>query len=621
MAQARDIKYLNKDFSGLRQSLVNYSKTYFPTTYTDFSETSPGMMFIEQVAFVGDVLSFYQDNQINETFTQYADNFENLFDLSYVMGYKPRVTGVANVILDFYQTVPAITSGASQFQPDYSYALIISQNAQVGSNTNSSQTFLTENTINFAVSSSANPTSTTIYTVDGSNNPTSYLLKKSNPAISATVITTIIDAPSTPQEFFTTNITAANIVGILDIVDSDGNIWYEVPYLAEEMVYDSIRNTNPNDPNNYLDEGLSPYLLQLKQVQRRFATRFTTVGNLEIQFGAGTSLDVDAEITPNSDNVGLGLPFEKDKLTTAYSPTNFIFTNTYGIAPTGALTVRYLTGGGVSANIPANDLTVLKNIQRTFVNFAPNDGTGAYQTSYDSLAVNNPLAASGGRGGDSLEEMRQNITSNFNTQYRAVTPNDYTVRALSLPSKYGKLAKVYTEKAKASSNTGTNIDMYTLAFDNNSHLTTLNTTLKQNLITYLSQFRTVGDSVAIKDAFVVNIALDFELITLPNSNSADVLRRCIIALQIYFNILNWQINQPIIMRDLNVLLDKIEGVQTVKNLYINNKNTNNSGASYSQYAYDTQGATLDGVLYPSIDPMIFEVKYPNSDITGRIVNL
>jgi hypothetical protein len=620
MAQARDIKYLNKDFADLRSALINYSKAYFPTTYTDFTEQSPGMMFIEQVAFVGDVLSFYQDNQINETFTQYADNFESLFDLSYVMGYKPRVTGVSNVILDFYQTVPAVTSGGSQYQPDYRYALIISQNAQIGSNSNSSQAFLTENTINFSISSSSNPTSTTVYTVDGSNNPTSYLLKKSSQAISAAVNTVTIDVGSTPQEFFTTNINATNIVGILDIVDNDGNIWYEVPYLAEEMIYDSIRNTNPNDPNNYLDGGLSPYLLQLKQVQRRFATRFTSVGNLEIQFGAGTSLDVDAEVTPNSDNVGLGLPFEKDKLTTAYSPTNFIFTNTYGIAPTGTLTIRYLTGGGVNANVPANDLTVLKNVQRTFVNYASSGGT-AYNTSYNSLAVNNPRAASGGRGGDSLEEMRQNITSNFNTQYRAVTPNDYTIRALSLPSKYGKLAKVYTEKAKASSNTGTNIDMYTLAFDNNNHLIAPNTTLKQNLITYLSQFRTVGDSVAIKDAFVVNIGVDFEIVTLPNYNSSDVLRRCIGALQDYFLIGNWQINEPIIYSEINVLLDRIDGVQTVKNLTFLNKNINNSGASYSQYAYDTQGATLNGVLYPSIDPMIFEVKYPNSDITGRIVNL
>ena len=621
MAQARDIKYLNKDFSGLRQSLVNYSKTYFPTTYTDFSETSPGMMFMEQVAFVGDVLSFYQDNQINETFTQYADNLENLFDLSYVMGYKPTVTGVATVVLDFYQTVPALSSGGSQYQPDYRYALLIGENTQVNSNNNGSS-FIVENSTNFTVSSSFDPTTTTIYTVDGSNNPTSYLLKKSRNAISAVVNTVTIDVGSTPQEFFTTHINNTNIIGILDITDSDGNTWDEVPYLAEEMVYDSIRNTNPNDPNNYLDEGLSPYLLQLKQVQRRFATRFINSGSLQIQFGAGTSLDVDAEVTPNSDNVGLGLPFEKDKLTTAYSPTNFIFTNTYGIAPTGTLSVRYLTGGGVGANVPSNTLTQISSTNNTtFVNSSPSDPSGTYQSSFNSLAVNNPIAASGGRGGDSLEEMRQNITSNFNTQYRAVTPNDYTIRALSLPSKYGKLAKVYTEKAKASSNTGTNIDMYALAFNSSGNLISSNSTLKQNIITYLSQFRTIGDSIAIKDAFVVNIGIDLEIITLPNFNSNEVLRKCILALQQYFNILNWQINEPIMMRDLSVLLDKIEGVQTVRTITISNKNTNNSGANYSQYAYDTQGATLNGVLYPSIDPMIFEVKFPNSDITGRIVNL
>lgn len=621
MAQARDIKYLNKDFTGLRQALINYSKTYFPTTYTDFSETSPGIMFIEQVAYVGDVLSFYQDNQINETFTQYADNFENLFDLSYVMGYKPTVTGVATVVLDFYQTVPAVTSGGSQYQPDYRYALLIGENTQVNSNSNGSS-FIVENSIDFTVSSSLDPTTTTIYTVDGSNNPTSYLLKKSRNAISAAVNEEVITAPSTPTEFFTATINNTSIIGILDIIDDDGNTWYEVPYLAEEMVYDSIRNTNPNNPNTYLDAGLSPYLLQLKQVQRRFATRFINSGSLQIQFGAGTSLDVDAEVTPNSDNVGLGLPFEQDKLTTAYSPTNFIFTNTYGIAPTGELIVRYLTGGGVGANVPSNTLTQISNTNNiTFANFSPNDPSGTYQSSFNSLAVNNPIAASGGRGGDSLEEMRQNIISNFNTQYRAVTPNDYTIRALSLPSKYGKIAKVYTEKALASSNTGTNIDMYVLAFDSSGNLISSNSTLKQNIITYLSQFRTIGDSIAIKDAFVVNIGVDFEIITLPNFNSNEVLRKCILALQQYFTILNWQINEPIIMRDLNVLLDRVEGVQTVKTLIISNKNINNSGASYSQYAYDTQGATLNGVLYPSIDPMIFEVKYPNSDITGRIVNL
>ena len=614
MAQARDIKYLNKDFAEFRSALIDYSKTYFPTTYTDFTEASPGMMFMEMASYIGDVLSFYQDNQIQETFTQYARRFENLFDLAYVMGYKPQVTGVATVDLDFYQTVPALSN-----QPDYNYALLINENAQIGSLDNSNVNFLTEDTIDFTVSSSQDPTEITVYTVDGSNNPTTYLLKKTRKAISSTINTTTISAGSTPQEFFTTTINAPNIVGILDIVDSDGNVWYEVPYLAEEMVYDSVRNTNPNDPNNYLNEGETPYLLQLKQTQRRFAARFINSGSLEIQFGAGTTQDVEEEITPNSDNIGLGLPFEKNKLTTAYSPTNFIFTPTYGIAPTGDLTVRYLTGGGVGANINANTLTNIKQINKTFVNFSDTDPSGLYQQSFNSVIVNNPNAASGGRGGDNIKELRQNIISNFNTQYRTVTPDDYTVRALSMTPKYGKIAKVYTEKSKASANTGTNVDLYVLAFDNNGNLTTASSTLKQNLTTYLSQFRTIGDSVAIKDAFIVNIGVDFEIITLPNFNNNEVLRKCIIALQNYFSIRNWQVNEPIIYRDVFNLLDKIEGVQTVKKVLFTNKTT--SDGDYSQYAYDVEGATINQVLYPSIDPMVFEVKFPNSDIKGKIVNL
>ena len=619
MAQARNIKYLNKDFADFRSALVDYSKTYFPTTYTDFTEASPGMMFMEMASYIGDVLSFYQDNQIQETFTQYARRFENLFDLAYVMGYKPQVTGVATTDLDFYQTVPALLSGPNIFQPDYNYALLVDENAQIGSSANAKINFITEDTVDFTVSSSIDPTEVTVYTVDGGNNPTTYLLKKTRKAISSTINTITVSAGSTPQEFFTTTVNASNIVGILDIVDSDGNVWYEVPYLAEEMVYDSIRNTNPNDPNNYLNEGDAPYLLQLKQTQRRFATRVINSGSLEIQFGAGTSQDVEEEITPNADNVGLGLPFEKNKLTTAYSPTNFIFTPTYGIAPTGDLTVRYLTGGGVTANVNANTLTNIKQINKTFTNFSNTDPGGLYQQSFDSLVTNNPNAASGGRGGDSIEELRQNIISNFSTQYRTVTPDDYTVRALSMIPKYGKIAKVYTEKSKASANTGTNVDLYVLAFNNNGNLTTASSTLKQNLSTYLSQFRTIGDSVAIKDAFIVNIGVDFEIITLPNFNNNEVLRKCIIALQNYFSIRNWQVNEPIIYRDVFNLLDKIEGVQTIKNVFFTNKTI--TDGDYSQYAYDVEGATINQVLYPSIDPMVFEVKFLNSDIKGKIVNL
>ena len=613
--KARDIKYLNKDFNSFRNALINYSKTYFPTTYTDFSEASPGMMFMEMASWVGDVLSFYQDNQFQETFTQYAKQTNNLFDLAYMFGYKPKVTGAATTTIDFYQRVPAKLTPFRQ--PDFDYALVIGENAQIKSNI-SNINFLTEDLVDFTVSSSFDPTEVTVYAVDVNNNPTEYLLKKSRKAISSTINTTTLTFTS-PEEFATKTISADNLIGILDIVDSDGNVWYEVDYLGQELVFDSITNTNPNDPNYYLEENLVPYLLQTKQVERRFATRFLDSTTLQLQFGAGKSQDTTEEVVPNSDNVGLGLPFEKDKLTTAYSPLNFIFNNTYGISPSNTtLTVRYLTGGGTSANVPANSLTTLVNTNVvTFANYSSIDPTGDYQDAFDSLAVTNPNAASGGGDGDSTEELRQNIISSYGTQMRNVTLDDYLVRTLSMPSEYGKVAKAYIEKAKVSSKENNVLDLYILGFDLNKKLISPSEALKKNVRTYLSIYKMIGDSINIKPAFNINIGIDFEIIALPNYNSNEVLRNCIITLQNYFNIDNWQVNEPIILRNVYAQLDQVQGVQTVKYIEFTNK----TGGSYSNYKYDIKGATINNVIYPSIDPMIFEIKYPNSDITGKVVNL
>lgn len=614
MAKVRDIKYLNRDFNSFRNALINYSKTYFPTTYTDFSEASPGMMFMEMASYVGDVLSFYQDNQIQETFTQYANQTNNLFELAYMFGYKPKVTGVATTDIDFYQRVPSV--GVSK-TPDFNYALVIGENAQIKSNI-SNINFLTEDLIDFTVSSSLDPTEITVYAVDASNNPTEYLLKKTRKSISSTINTTTLTF-TTPEEFATRTISATNLIGILDIVDSDGNTWYEADYLGQELVFDSIKNTNPNDPNNYTDESSAPYLLQTKQAERRFATRLLDSSTLQIQFGAGKSNDTTEEVIPNSDNVGLGLPFKKDKLTTAYSPLNFIFNNTYGIAPSNTtLTVRYLTGGGTGANVPANSLTTLTNPNVVaFANYSATDPTGDYQAAFNSLAVSNPNAASGGGDGDSTEELRQNIISSYGTQMRNVTLDDYLVRALSLPSEYGQVAKAYIENSKVSTENNSVLDLYILGFDLDKKLTAPTDALKTNLRTYLSQYKMIGDSIRIKEAFPINIGVDFEIIALPNFNSNEVLRNCITTLQSYFNIDEWQVNEPIILRDVYAQLDNVQGVQTVKNIEFTNK----TGGSYSNYKYDVVGAMINNVIYPSIDPMVFEVKYPNSDITGKVVNL
>jgi len=612
MAIRRDINYINKDFTEYRSQLINYSQTYFPTTYTDFSETSPGMMFIEQAAYVGDVLSFYLDNQIQENYVQYARQNDNLFQLSYMYGYKPKVTSLSTTEVDFFQIVPSKVS-ASQYIPDYDYALYVNANTKVSTREGTATNFSIQEPIDFTVSSSLNPTTVSVAQIT-SDVPSQFLLKKTTTAFSGD-IASIQFTFGAPQEFATVNIVKNNIAGILDIVDSDGNKWYEVNYLGEEQVFDSIKNTNINDPNNYATGNDSPYLLQTKAVQNRFATRFINDTTLQLQFGAGSPLSTTEEIIPNPANVGIGLPFGQDKLTTAYSPTNFVFTNTYGVAPTNTtLTVRYYVGGGVSANILSNTLT---NPDTSTIQFIQSNLNATLaQTTFNSIAANNPLAASGGSDGDSIEEIRQNIIANFGSQMRNVTADDYLVRTLSMPATFGTISKAFTQKPNAD-DANTTLNIFVLSVDNNNKLTTASSTLKNNLKTYLNQYRMIGDSLSIRDAFVINIGINFEIITLPNFNNNRVLGDCIAALQRYFDSSRWQINQPILLNPLFVLLDEVEGVQTVKT--INISNIAGLSKNYSEWAYDINGATQNGTIFPSLDPSIFEVKFPNSDIKGQVV--
>ena len=615
----RDIRYIDRDFNEFRNSLINYSKTYFPNTYNDFTDTSTGMLFMEMASYVGDVLSFYLDNQIQETFIQKARQQENLYQMAYLLGYKPKVTTVASVEIDFYQQVPSRLEGGV-YVPDFNYAMIIPENTQITSNLDGTQNFLIEDVIDFSASGSLDPTTTSVYQISGTT-PTYYLLKKTRKAISATINTTTFTFAAS-KRFDTRNVAASNIISVLDVKDSDDNTWYEVPNMAQENVYDTIRNTNASDPTYNLEED-APYLLQLKQVQRRFVTRFLNEGELEFEFGAGATTSNDEMIVPNPDNVGLGLPFERDQLTTAFSPLNFIFTNTYGIAPYNTtLTVRYLTGGGVGANVEAGTLTVLDDTNFKFIN--PNlANTALANQIFDSVSSNNPLAADGGQDGDTVEELRLNAVGNFQNQLRTVTKEDYLIRSLSMPSNLGVIAKAYAIPAKIGEyqpgELPTILDLYVLTYDSNKNLRTASSLIKRNLQTYLAEYRMINDSVKIKDAFIINIEVIFDIIVLPNYNNSETITKCITSLQNLFDLDKWQINEPILMKNLYILLDKVEGVQTVKNIVINNLTGESLG--YSDYAYDVDGATIDNVVYPSIDPMIFEVKYPNTDIKGRVVPL
>ena len=197
---------------------------------------------------------------------------------------------------------------------------------------------------------------------------------------------------------------------------------------------------------------------------------------------------------------------------------------------------------------------------------------------------------------------------------------------MSMPSDYGIVSKAYISQNFTKENTQSTVtyspeynplalDLYILSYNNSKQLVQASTTLKNNLVTYLNQYRMVTDAINIRDAFYINIGINFDITILSGYNNKDVLTSCISTLQDFFNIDKWQINQPIILSNINSALLQVKGVKSVTQLNITNK----QGGNYSQYGYDIAGATRQGNIYPSLDPAIFEVRFPSTDIQGRVV--
>lgn len=603
-----NVSYLNKTFGDFKNNLVNYAKTYFPTTYNDFSEASPGNMFIEMASYVGDVMSFYLDTQVQENFLLYAKEKENLYALSYMLGYRPKASYASTTTVDLFQLIPTSGSGTNQV-PDYNYATIIPANTQLTANGYGTK-FITVNKVDFTDTGS---TELTYY------NANYFLLKKQVQAISAEIKSTTLPF-STSQKFSIATISDTNILQILDATDAQGNQWYEVPYLAQATVFDKISNPS------YGSDGV-PYLLQLKRVPRRYVSRFLSDNTLQLEFGAGISNKSDQTILPTPDNIQLGLVPGVSNLYNNFNKAGVFYTQEYGLAPNSNITIRYLVGGGVTANTDTNTITTIDTSGVYFPSGISNATSTYIKT---TVAVTNPIPASGGRNGDQVEEIRNNALNSYQSQLRAVTREDYMVRALSLPSDYGSIAKVYVtqDPAREILQTPTvayteernplSLDMYILSYNPTKKLTTASTTLKNNLVKYIDQFRMVTDAINIKDAFYINIGINFDITVKSGYNNNDVVTNCIVALQEYFNIEKWNINQPIVIPDVQTQLLQVNGVQSIIKIEFINK-YDSTGTTYSQYAYDIAGATRNRNIYPSIDPSVFEVRYPNTDIQGRVV--
>ena len=612
----KTVNYLNKDFSDFKGALINLAEIYYPDTSNDFSEGSPGTMFIEMASYIGDVLSFYTDAQVQETFLQYAQERENLYALAYTLGYIPAVTNPSSVELEIFQQIPANSSGG----PDYDYALRIRKNSSFLPNNNSGTSYIIQNDVNFAFSSSFDTTEQTVYSVSGTQ-PNYFLLKKKVKAISAEIKTTSFTIGAA-ERFKTLTLNDSKIIRIQSIIDSDGNEWTEVPYLAQETIFEEIPNIEVNDPTLKQYQNQVPFLLRTKKATKRFVTRFKSNKKMEIQFGAGATSGDDTTIIPNPDNIGLGINDGRSLLDKSYDPSNFLFTKAYGEVPSNTtLTVTYLVGGGINSNTNANTINRLGSL--TVLPTKGGTNSTVFNTAVSSIACNNPKPAIGGGPGDSAQDIKLNAIANFSSQKRTVTKEDYIFRALAMPPQFGSVAKAYiTQDTQISLDTNKRIsnpnalNLYTLGYDYNLNLSTLPYASKINLATYLEQYRMLTDAINIKDASIINFKLEFD-IKVKNGNSNDrVLLSAINNLRSFFDVNNWQINEPINKGDIVSLLYGIRGIQSVDNLVFTNLFGEASG--YSKFKYNFEAATRNNIIYPSLDPSIFELKYPNTDIIGRV---
>jgi len=617
----KDIKYVNRDFAEQRNQLIEFTKTYFPETYNDFNESSPGMMFMEQVAVVGDLLSFYTDVQLRESILETAQENINIYNIAHSLGYRPTFRTPASVDLDIFQLVPARNVG-EDLVPDYRYALQVESGMLVESETK--RTFRTLENVDFSHSSSLNPTTVTVYSVDDSGEVEYFLLKKSTKAVSGQ-ITTAEFTFNEPKIYDKIALPETDVLQVISIKDSDNNTWYETPYLAQDLVAIEVPNLPYNDAVLSQYRTTVPYLLQFRQVERRFVTRLRDDQRIEIQFGSGVSSEVDEEIVPNPFNVGFGLDYFERAVDLSIDPKNFLYTRTYGLAPNNTtLTVTYTTGGGVQDNVGANTISNITNINVTTP--LGNLDQTTYNTAIESIAVNNPNPARGGLYRKNLESVRREAISNFATQNRVVTRDDYVVRAYSMPPKYGAIAKAHVELDTQVIQQNIDertvnpyaINLYVLGYDENKNFTQINEAVKYNLVNYFKQYRMITDAVYIKDAYIVNIGVDFEIVADEVYNNNEVLLRCVKAVQDYFDNDKMEIGKPIFRNTLLKEIAQVEGVITVTNLQIFNIANESEGYSGNSYNIDT--ATKNNIIYPSLDPCVFEIKYPNKDIRGRVVN-
>ena len=625
-----NVNYTSKDFSTIKSDLIEYTKSYFPDTYKDFNETSPGMMLIELSSYVGDVLSYYIDYNYKENLLSTATEKRNIRRLSEFLGYKTPNKTPSVVRLKVTTTVGANDDG----QPAYGEApSSIDSGLQIQSNVNSELVYETTNEIDFTSSGSGDP-AVSAPTLNSDGEASSYTLTRYVRAVSAETKTKSFTITS-PTKFLELDLGVDNIVEVIDCKDASGQKWYEVDYLAQEKVLKETHYTNDSTRDNAYDQGDAtddtssipiPYVAEYIKTNKKFTTRFDDDSQTyKIQFGNG--LFRFSNSGSNVDPVEqVGVTINGTNLADVPGAIGSTIGNSLNLGETPSntiLTFTYRVGGGVDSNAQTGELTNVQN--------AP-DGV--------SITVTNDEPSVGGTDGQTVDEIKNNASAFFATQLRCVTKEDYTARIQSIPQKFGSIAKCYVDRLD-----GGTLSVSTLSYNENKQLVQTPQLVLQNVATYLNQFRMINDIVdfgftlndILFSGYIINFGVRFVVNYDRRFNPTEVKLNVIDTIKRFFKVEKMLFRQSININDLqyNILsLDGVIGINELtlfqdgkpgeyaegRQLYYYKGDGEIIGADSTYgFQYNFDDALQDGIYRPSVSPAVFELKNPNQDIYGKVV--
>lgn len=594
---ARIINFLNLDFESFNRDLDEFSKIYHPDFASDTSVASSGKTMKEQAAFIGDILSFYIEDRARQTNNITATDPKSIVRNARSKGYQFSGPSAARGLVDFYLVVPATTGANGEYKPDMAYAMNFKNVRLLNKN---GVPFEALDDVNFTKVNITSSLETRLFESTPGGLPNKYVLKRTVEVMAGKTVTeefTLGDY----EPYRRIKLSNKNVLDVISVTDSNGDEWFEVNYHAQEAIFEGIENVES-------DKIHTPYLLKIKTVPRRFVKETDPeTGATTLVFGSGKATEIGTPFVPDPSDIALDL---KGKLTfspPSIDPQNFLKTRTMGLAPYNLnLTVKVRVGGGRITNTAEGGLKDIISKENEF------NGTGLDSTKLNdmlqSFQANNPKRIVGGREAETLDEVKKNADAFFAAQNRLTNREDYIARSLSMPAKFGRIFRVFAV-AKPDKNAG--VQLSVLAKNELDQLIAPTDNLKKNLKNYLSLFTRLNQGIDILDGTIINIAIEYSILTKPGFNKTTVKTNTLKKLKDYFNVNKWQIGQPIILDEIRCMIANTDGVISITELNILNRNNTFNGSSYSTKTFDVKSNTRNGIIFAPPDS-IFECKFPNS---------